>query len=84
MGVLYRALDPVLGCDVAIKVLPADFLADDRSRQRFDREARAAASLQHPNVVTTYDFGNEDGCPYLVMEYLKGRISPTEWPARRP
>jgi serine/threonine protein kinase len=73
MGVLYRATDPVLNREVAIKVLPADFLADEKTRARFYREARSAASLQHPNIVTIFDFGDELGIPYLVMEFLKGR-----------
>jgi serine/threonine protein kinase len=73
MGVLYRATDPVLERDVAIKVMSADFSDDEVGRTRFYREARAVARLQHRNIVTLFDFGEEGGAPYIVMEFLRGR-----------
>ncbi|HWH52558.1 MAG TPA: serine/threonine-protein kinase, partial [Gemmatimonadaceae bacterium] len=72
MGVVYRATDPVLNRPVAIKVM-SDALAQDTDlRERFLREARAAGSLQHPNVITIYDFGEVDGHPYIAMEFVAG------------
>lgn len=59
MGEVYRARDPRLGRDVAIKVLPAEFARDEERMRRFTREARAAGSLQHPNIVTVFDIGTE-------------------------
>jgi serine/threonine-protein kinase len=73
MGVLYRAQDPVLERDVAIKVMSADFSGDEIGRGRFYREARAVARLQHRNIVTLFDFGEEHGSPYIVMEFLRGQ-----------
>jgi hypothetical protein len=72
MGVLYRARDAVLEREVAIKVMLGDFSGDEEGRARFYREARAAARLQHRYIVTIYEFGEEDGMPYLVMEFLRG------------
>ncbi|MDX1503501.1 MAG: protein kinase, partial [Thermoanaerobaculia bacterium] len=72
MGVVYRAHDARLARDVAIKVLP-DELADDPGRlRRFEREARAASSMSHPNILTVHDVGRHDGSPYLVTELLEG------------
>ena len=65
MGVVYRARDPVLDRDVAIKSLLVDFGVDRDARARFRQEARAAARLQHPNIVTIYEFGEQDNSPYL-------------------
>ena len=75
MGILYRGADPVLGREVAIKVMSADFAADgdQDARKRFFREARAAAKLQHRNIVTIFEFAEEGGTPYIVMEFLRGR-----------
>ena len=70
MGVVYRARDPVLDRDVAIKSLLVDFGVDQDARARFQQEARAAARLQHPNIVTIYEFGEKDDSPYLIMEFL--------------
>jgi serine/threonine-protein kinase len=72
MGVVYRALDPALGRYVAIKVMSQGIAADQELRDRFLREARAAGSLQHPNIITIYDFGEADGFLYIAMEYVEG------------
>ncbi len=73
MGEVYRACDPRLGRDVAIKVLPAAFSADPDRLHRFEREARAAAALNHPNILAVYDIGTRDGQPYVVSELLEGQ-----------
>jgi len=72
MGAVYRAHDPRLGRDVAIKVLPETMRADPAWQARFEREARAAAAINHPNVMALYDVGVHDGVPYLVCELLEG------------
>jgi serine/threonine protein kinase len=72
MSHVYRAKDPVLGKTVAIKILTADSARDQESRSRFLREARMAANIEHPNIITVYDFGEDGGRPYMVMEFLKG------------
>jgi serine/threonine protein kinase/Tfp pilus assembly protein PilF len=72
MGEVYRARDARLDRTVAIKVLPAHLSSDTVRRQRFEREARAIAALQHPNICTLYDVGHQSGTDYLVMEYLEG------------
>jgi serine/threonine protein kinase len=72
MGVVYRAFDPVLNRHVAIKVMGDSLARDTELRDRFLREARAAGSLQHPNVITIYDFGEVDGHLYIAMEYIDG------------
>ena len=71
MGTVYVAHDPVLGRMVAIKVFAGDLDMPD-ARERFSREARAAAALNHPNIVTVYDFGEFASQPYIVMEYVTG------------
>ena len=73
MGVLYRGRDPVLDREVAIKVMGGDFAADDSARTRFYREARASARLQHRNIVTIYEFAEDNGNPYIAMEFLRGQ-----------
>jgi serine/threonine protein kinase len=73
MGEVYRARDPRLGRDVAIKVLPASFSEDAERLRRFEQEARAAGVLNHPNITTVYDIGTHDGSPYVVQELLEGR-----------
>jgi eukaryotic-like serine/threonine-protein kinase len=73
MGVLYRGRDPVLDREVAIKVMAGDFTSDDAARSRFFREARAAARLQHRNIVTIFEFAEDHGTPYIAMEFLRGR-----------
>jgi len=72
MGEVYRARDTRLDRSVAIKIIPENFAADPQRRQRFEREARAISSLQHPNICTLHDVGSQDGTDYLVMEYLEG------------
>ena len=72
MGQVYRARDPSIERDVAIKVLPADYAADAERLRRFEQEAHASGALNHPNVLTLYDVGTADGRPYLVMELLDG------------
>jgi serine/threonine protein kinase len=73
MGVLYRAFDPVLDREVAVKVMLADFSEDtEQMRPRFYREAKAAAKLQHRNIVTIFEFAEENNQPHIVMEFLKG------------
>ena len=72
MGEVYRARDPRLGRDVAIKVLPASFSADPDRLRRFEQEARAAAALNHPNILAVYDIGAHEGAPYVVSELLDG------------
>jgi len=72
MGEVYRARDARLGRDVAIKILPSE-VADDPDRlRRFEQEARAAASLNHPNILSVYDVGTDNGVAYLVTELLEG------------
>ena len=73
MGEVYRARDPRLGRDVAIKVLPAEFSADADRLRRFEQEARAAAALNHPNILTVYEIARADGIPYIVSELLDGQ-----------
>src|SRR5580698_2333922 len=72
MGAVYRARDTRLNRDVAIKVLPPSFAADPARVRRFQAEARAAGALSHPNILTVFDVGFEDGKPYLVSELLEG------------
>src|SRR5882672_2947573 len=72
MGEVYRARDARLGRNVAIKVLPAAYSADQDRLRRFEQEARAAAALNHPNIVAIYDVGSHDGSPYVVQELLEG------------
>ena len=72
MGEVYRARDPRLKRDVAIKVLPASFSADPDRLRRFEQEAQAAGSLNHPAIVSVYELGTHDGAPYIVTELLEG------------
>ena len=72
MGEVYRARDPQLGRNIAIKILPASLSRDPDRLRRFEQEARAAAALNHPNILTVYQFGLHEGSPYLVSELLEG------------
>ncbi len=73
MGEVYRARDLRLGRDVAIKILPAHRSGDPERLRRFEQEARAAAALNHSNVLSLHDVGSENGVPYAVFELLEGR-----------
>lgn len=88
MGEVYRARDTRLGRDVAIKILPEAFARDEDRMRRFAQEARAVAALNHPNVLSVYDTGVENGVPYLVSELLEGeslrqRLDQGPIPARK-
>jgi eukaryotic-like serine/threonine-protein kinase len=83
MGAVYRARDTKLGREVAVKVLPPAIAADEEKRKRFEREARSASALNHPNIVTIHDFGNADRTAYMVMELVDGRTL-REMIGRRP
>ena len=72
MGEVYRARDSRLGRDVAIKVLPIAFSADADRLHRFEQEARAAAALNHPNILAVYDIGTQADAPFIVSELLEG------------
>ena len=72
MGEVWRAKDPRLGRDVAIKVLPASFSQDADRLRRFEQEARAAGVLNHPNITAVYDIGTHEDAPYVVQELLEG------------
>jgi serine/threonine protein kinase/Tol biopolymer transport system component len=73
MGVVYRARDPRIGRDVAVKVLHADVATDADRLRRFKQEMKAAGSLNHPNILAIYDVGAEDSSPYIVSELLHGK-----------
>ncbi len=72
MATVFYAYDPRFERDVAIKVLPHEFLHDPQFRARFEREAKTIALIEHPAIVPVYDFGEEDGQPYIVMRYMAG------------
>jgi Tol biopolymer transport system component len=72
MGEVYRARDPRLDREVAVKVLPAEVLGNPDRLRRFEHEARAAGALSHPNVLAVFDVGEQDGVPYIVSELLEG------------
>src|SRR6516225_7129214 len=72
MGEVYRARDTRLDRCVAVKILPSHLSDNSEARQRFDREARAISSLNHPHICTLHDVGHQDGIDFLVMEFLEG------------
>ena len=73
MGEVWRARDERLGRDVAIKVLPAELASDPERVKRFEKEARATGTLNHPNILAIHDVGVHEGSPYLVEELLEGQ-----------
>src|SRR5580704_9611380 len=72
MGVVYKALDPRVGRQVALKLLPESLAQDTDRRRRFEQEARLAASLNHPNIMAIYDVGLDQHPPYIVSELIAG------------
>src|SRR5512134_2412359 len=72
MGEVYRGRDTRLGRDIAIKVLPQHLSHDPARRERFEREARAVSSLNHPHICVLHDIGSQEGVDYLVMEHIEG------------
>src|SRR5215210_4470122 len=73
MGVVHRAVDPLLQRTVAVKLISSAIDANDELRERFFREARAAGQLSHKNIITIYDLGEHEGQPFLAMEFLEGQ-----------
>src|ERR1700693_5403163 len=72
MGEEYRARDTRLDRTVAVKILPGPLSSHPQAKQRFEREARAISSLNHPHICTLHDVGHQDGTDFLVMEFLEG------------
>src|SRR4029077_11622482 len=88
MGEVYRARDARLNRDVAGEILPAAFARDPERMRRFQQEAQAVAALNHPNILAIHDFGEHEGSPYIVTEFLEGetlrvRLSGGALPVRR-
>src|SRR5436853_5170092 len=72
MGIVYKGRDSLIGRMVAIKMMTGGFAENPDLLKRFYREAQSTGMLQHPNIVIVYDLGDQEGNPYLVMEYLEG------------
>src|SRR5262249_21717479 len=72
MATVYRAFDPSFRREVAVKVIPSEYLHEPGFRARFEREAQTIATLEHPAIVPVYDYGEDDGQPYLVMRLMTG------------
>src|SRR5215472_2013436 len=88
MGEVYRARDTRLEREVAIKVLPAEFASNSERLKRFEKEARSASALNHPNIVTIYDVGSQGGVSYIAMERVEGAtlrelLGPGSIPAKK-
>src|SRR5687767_7252382 len=72
MGAVFKAYDEKLHRVVALKLLPPEYISHEDRRRRFLQEARAASSLNHPHIITVYDFGEDGGRPYMATEYVEG------------
>src|ERR1700730_5806889 len=84
MGEVYLAEDQQLGRKVAIKFLPADVATDERARQRLLKEAKTAATLDHPNICAIYEVGEEDGRSFIVLQYIEGETLATRLKRQLP
>src|SRR5918998_3648712 len=72
MGAVYKAFDNKLQRTVALKLLPSEYVSQQDRRRRFFQEARAASALTHPHILTVYEVGEDDGKPYIAMEFIEG------------
>src|SRR6187431_34867 len=73
MGAVYKAFDNKLQRIVALKVLPLEYVSQQDRRRRFFQEARAASALTHPRILTVYEVGEDNGKPYIAMEFVEGQ-----------
>src|ERR671918_3242863 len=72
MGAVYKAFDNKLQRIVALKLLPSEYVSQEDRRRRFFQEARAASALNHPHILIIYEVGEDDGTPYIAMEFVEG------------